>query len=303
MVEHHALAEQIGKRFVKLDQPQIAHRLRPETRVQKVQHRVRDAADVLVHRHPVFVVRRDHLVVIVRRGVGGGVAHVIPRRIDEGIHRVGFAFGGFGALGTSAVDETLVCLERTSGAVGDQVLWQYDRQILLGNGHVTAIGAVDDGDRCAPVALTGNAPIAQAVLGFLFAASASRMSRNIVDRAIVGHAIHRVRSNTATKVGVVGLPRISGVRFTRIDNLLDGQIIFFRKRKIALVVSRYTHHCAVTIAHQHIVTDPDRNRFTRYRMYDGEPCCDTLLLHGRHVSFHDGAALGFLDECRNVRIA
>ena len=168
MVKHHTLAQQIGKRFVKLDQPKIAHRLRPETCVQKMQHRMRDAADVLIHRHPVIVARRHHLVVIVRRGVGRGVAHVIPRRIDKSIHRVGFAFGRLAAFGTGAVDETRVCLERISGAIGYQVQRQHDGQVFFGNRYVATIGAVDDGDRRTPIALAGNAPIAEAVLDFLF---------------------------------------------------------------------------------------------------------------------------------------
>jgi hypothetical protein len=53
VVEHHALREQLGEGLVDLDQAQVAHDLGPEARVQQVQDGVLDAADVLVHRHPV----------------------------------------------------------------------------------------------------------------------------------------------------------------------------------------------------------------------------------------------------------
>ena len=45
----------LRERLVDADQLQVAHHLGPEARVQQVQDRVLDAADVLVHRHPVVV--------------------------------------------------------------------------------------------------------------------------------------------------------------------------------------------------------------------------------------------------------
>jgi hypothetical protein len=55
LVQHHALRQQVGEGLVELDQAEVAHDLGPEARVQQVQDGVFDAADVLVHRHPVIV--------------------------------------------------------------------------------------------------------------------------------------------------------------------------------------------------------------------------------------------------------
>ena len=49
------------------------------------------------------------------------------------------------------------------------ILGQDHRQLLLGYRHHAADLAVDERDRCAPIALARNAPVAQAVLGFPFA--------------------------------------------------------------------------------------------------------------------------------------
>ena len=73
--------------LVDLHQAEVAHHLGPEARVQQVQDRVLDAADVLVHRHPVLRALGHHRLVVLRVAV----AHEVPRRIDEGVHRVGLA--------------------------------------------------------------------------------------------------------------------------------------------------------------------------------------------------------------------
>src|SRR3546814_9022821 len=62
-------------------------RARPEARVEQVEDRMFDAADILVDGQPA----RDHCGVerLVRRGAGE--AEEIPARIDEGVERVGLA--------------------------------------------------------------------------------------------------------------------------------------------------------------------------------------------------------------------
>ena len=73
-VQYHALREQVFERLVELNQTQIAHDFRPETRVQQVQNRVFNPADVLIHRHPVIIARVHHFV----GAVWAGIAHVVP---------------------------------------------------------------------------------------------------------------------------------------------------------------------------------------------------------------------------------
>ena len=87
VIEHHALRQQIRERLGEAYQAQIAHHLDPEARVQQVQDRVLDAANVLVDRQPVIDALVHHRACL----VGASVAHEVPRRIDESIHRVGLA--------------------------------------------------------------------------------------------------------------------------------------------------------------------------------------------------------------------
>jgi LacI family transcriptional regulator len=71
------------------------------------------------------------------------------------------------ALGRTAADRTghfteaiIELQRRLAGWQELRVVRQHDRQIVFGDRHRAAIGAVDDRDRCAPVALTGDQPVA-----------------------------------------------------------------------------------------------------------------------------------------------
>ena len=99
---HHALCEEALDGLVVGDEAYVAHELAPEARVDKVQNRVLDAADVLIDGKPVLRgLRIEGSVVVVRVGV----AVEIPGGIDEGVHGIGFTACGPAALGTGRVDE------------------------------------------------------------------------------------------------------------------------------------------------------------------------------------------------------
>ena len=154
--DDHALCEQAFERFVNIDQAFVAHQFGEEARVQEVQNRVFDTADVLVDRAPVFRgFSRYHAFC----ELGRHVAEEIPARFHEGVHGVGFAFrraaaawaGGFVKLGH-------FCQRRTH-AVGYDVFRQNDRQLVGWDGYVAAFFAMDDRNRAAPVALARNTPV------------------------------------------------------------------------------------------------------------------------------------------------
>ena len=85
LAHHHALREQVRRRLVILDQPDIAHHLGEEARIDQVQNRVLDAADVLIDRKPLRDLRRiERRRAVVRIAV----AVEIPGRIDERVHGV-----------------------------------------------------------------------------------------------------------------------------------------------------------------------------------------------------------------------
>ena len=162
----HALRQQAFKRFVNIDQAFVAHQFGEETRVQEVQNRVFDTADVLVDRAPVFRgFSRYHAFC----ELGRHVAEEIPARFHEGVHGVGFAFCSAAAAWAGGFVKLWHFCQRRTHAVGYDVFRQDDRQLVGRDGYVAAFFAMDDRNRATPVALARNTPVAQAVLGFRFA--------------------------------------------------------------------------------------------------------------------------------------
>ena len=159
LVHHHALREQAGERLVDADVAGLLHRAGEEARVEQMQNRVLDAADILIDRQPVV----DHLAVGRRVVVPRiGEAREVPGRIDEGVHGVGLAPRRAAALRAGDVLPGRMAVERIARLVEGDVLRQRDRQVLRRHRHDAAFVAVDDRDRAAPVALARDAPVAQA---------------------------------------------------------------------------------------------------------------------------------------------
>ena len=161
LVADHALGEQAVERLVAAGHLHLAHGAGPEARIEQVQDRVLDAADILVDRHPVVV-----LLAIERRRLEmrRGETVEVPARIDEGVERVGLAPRRAAAFGTGDMLPGRVAVERIARPVELDILGQDDRQILLRHRHDAARLAMDGGDRAAPVTLARHQPVAQAVL-------------------------------------------------------------------------------------------------------------------------------------------
>ena len=232
-----------------LHEAHVAHHLGPEARVEQVQDRVLDAADVLVHRVPVVVARIDH-----RRRVGARVAHVVPRRVDERVHRVGLALRRLAALAGRRVSTKSARF--ASGLPlpsGTQSSGSTTGRSFSGTGTSPQRGAVDDRDRRAPVALARDAPVAQAVRRLLLAQALGReVGGDRVDGGVVGEAVvlAGVDAAAALLVLVPGLPRV-GRRTSRRRSAITcliGSPYFLREREVALVVRRHAHHRAVAVA-------------------------------------------------------
>ena len=165
---------------------------------------------------------------------------------------------GLPHFGTIAVDEIGALVERIAGAVRHAVFGQHDRQVLFRHRHVAAIGAVDDRDRRAPVALAGNTPVAQAVGDLLFAQTLGAQLFGDVIRCLrVVHAVERTGIDAHAILGCVPFlpgpgphrmhttPRLRRIRClssARRDHLPDRKAVLLREREIALVVPRHAHH-------------------------------------------------------------
>ena len=100
--DHHALGKEAFDRFVVGDETEIAHELRPEARIDQMQNRVLNSANILIDGKPILRgPRTKRRVVVVRVGV----AVEVPGRIDEGVHGVGFAARRTSTLRASRIYE------------------------------------------------------------------------------------------------------------------------------------------------------------------------------------------------------
>ena len=173
-----------------------------------MQNRVFDTADVLIHRHPVIRARSHHML-----GIGGiAIAHEIPRTVDERIHRIGFAAGGFAALGAGyARVETFVLVQRVAGTIGHAILRQDHGQIFFRHGNGSAAIAMNNRNRRAPITLAANAPVAQTPRRFLLAQPFGfQRGGNGIDRSGVVQTVEcaRIHGDAALFIGVPFLPLI-----------------------------------------------------------------------------------------------
>ncbi len=257
---YHALREQRVKRLNRFFR-QVAgnlHRAGEEARIQQVQNRVFDATDILVHIHPVFRIRHIGRRVSVWRGK----ASEIPRGIDECVHRIGFAFRGRTARRAGAVAPCGVSVQRVAGRVKADVIGQLDRQVLFLFGHHAAGVAMHDRDRAAPVALPGQAPIAQAVFGHALAHAlrfAGVDGRN--DRLFAG--LPFLAGKAAVVIHFFGFRRHEGrgelwVRVLgRQEGRRDRQPVFGGEFKVPCVMGGAAKDRPCAVVHQDEVRDID----------------------------------------------
>ena len=124
-MRHHALRKQRSKRLSEIQLTDFLQRPRPESRIKQMQDRVLNPADILRNGQP-----RLHLIGIKRLVAWLRCkADEIPARIGESIQRVGLAPRRF--LTVRAFD-MLPCrmpVERITGHVETDILWQDNRQL------------------------------------------------------------------------------------------------------------------------------------------------------------------------------
>ena len=218
-----------------------------------------DAAHVLVHGQPGI-----HRIPAERQLVVGGVAvaQEVPAGAHEGVHGVRFAPGRFAAAGASHLHPALQLGQRGGPLAGEgHIPRQLNRQLFRRHGHGATAVAVDHGDRTAPVALTGDQPIAQAELHPLpppaFGLSGGGDGRLGLGG---GEAVKTARMDQHPGFGP-GTP-LKGVFIAALgnDHLLHRQLVLAGEQEIPLVVGRHPHHGTGAVVRQHVVGDPDRHQ-------------------------------------------
>ncbi len=237
-----------------------------------------DAADVLVHGHPVVG------LLLVKRRLGiarAGVAQEVPGGADKGVHGVRLPAGGPAAGGAAGLHERRIVLQARDPAARELHLQgQLHRQVLLGNGHRAAAVAVDDGNRRPPVPLAGDQPVPQAVGYFEIALPLfPQVFGDFLHGFPVGQAVETPGIDQDAFPGVGLLHGVAGqVLPWRLDHYPDGQAVLAGKKKVALVVGRNPHYRSRSVAHNHVIAHQDGDGFAVYRVYRMAPGKDPQLL-------------------------
>mmetsp|Transcript_116 Transcript_116/g.338 ORF Transcript_116/g.338 Transcript_116/m.338 type:complete len:447 (-) Transcript_116:3095-4435(-) len=167
---------------------------------------------------------------------------------------------------------------------------------------------MDDGDGAAPIALTRQAPVAQAVFGLSFA---QVMRLEIVDGGVDGRLAGDVRNacemvDEVHLFGFGGHERLSanfGVVAGHVKGVLHRQAVLAGKVEVALVMGRAAEHGPGAVIHQDKVADPDRQFLVRVDgVFDAHAGVDPLFLglfHGRLGRVHLAA---FVDKGGEVGV-
>ena len=254
----NALVHQTLERFVEIDVAHIAQRFRDKTCVQKVHTCVFRTAYVHVNgEHFVRDFRRERVLVVVRFGV----AEIIPAGTYEGVQRIGITGSFAAALRTSAVHKSFVtCKGGASRGTEFYVVGELYRQILFRNGNCAAFFTINHRDRRAPITLTGYRPVAQTVI-YLSAAFADlgKVDGNCFACVVARQTVKRAAVDQNTVFGIG--QGCFAAHF--LDNLRDGQTVFFCESIIAFVVRCHRHHCARAVRIQNVIGKVDGYLFTR----------------------------------------
>src|SRR5690348_4461942 len=97
-----------------------------------------------------------------------GEAQEVPATAGKAVHRVGLAGGRAATLWAGSVDE-FWNVGQWAAAVATWFVafdwWQLYGQLVIWYGYWAVLRAVDDWDRCAPITLAANQPVADLIVG------------------------------------------------------------------------------------------------------------------------------------------
>ena len=187
------------------------------------------------------------------------IAPEIPARTGVAIERIGLA-GHFFAINSDFEPIFAFCQSRTTRVVWF-VIFNFrndDRQLIFWNGVWVAIFIVGDWNWTAPIALARNEPVAHLIgnLWFtnspLFEPSSNLLTRIFAPGIVELSGVHQDAFAVVAFAVVVGA-------FWFFNYFSNWQIKLFGKLKIALIVSRHTHHGTFAVARKHVIGHPNRH--------------------------------------------
>ncbi len=220
-----------------------------------MQNSVLDTTHVLINWQPVVgFIGIQHAAL----KVGAGEACVIPGRLHKRVEGIGLALAG------NAVHLKLapfrVGLERRCHTIHDHILGQQRRQSIRRDWQFTSIGEIEHGDWSSPIALPGDAPVAQTELLRDFTHALFRQCRgNAVEGSVEIEACKTRRVGERPFVCVGRRADVGGLTGVITNNAFDRQVIGLRKAVIALIMGGYCHDSTGSVVHQHVVGDPNRH--------------------------------------------
>ena len=264
---YHTLSQQVGERFVVINQASITQYFQEEARIEQVEDCVFDTADVLVNRTPVvvnFFSKRQFVVFRI------GITQVIPRGAQEGVHGISFTSCRTTAFGASAIQESFGSSKRRfSACVKFNIFRQANGEFFFRNKNFAASRAVNYRDRSAPITLTADQPVAQTIVYTAFTEAFSfSFVHDCSHCSVHFHTVEFTGVNQFAFFFFVSAGHFFQfqVNAFRLYNNDFFDAVFFCKHPVTLVTGRYAHNCASTIIVQNIVGYPNFNGFTSVRV-------------------------------------
>ncbi|CCY20904.1 uncharacterized protein BN782_00673 [Eubacterium sp. CAG:786] len=292
LAEYHSVGGTLHVRLLAGNDALVVQELVPETAVQQVERGVLHAAVVPVNGHPVFErFLGGKLLVVVRVAV----TQEVPAGTSPLGHCISLALCGATAARAGGVDEALQRGKRAFTGVCGHVavnFRQLQREFALGERYPAALLAVDNGDRLAPVSLTGEYPVAQLVV-HLFATLA------VCGEPLLYLHLCFLDGKPVQELGIHhNAGGAVGERFL-LDVLAALYYLDYRQVKylcelpVAGVVRGYCHDGAGAVGHQNIVGNEDRY----FLAVNGIYRADALQLYAGLVLVHLGAVEVGLARC------
>ena len=159
-----------------------------------------------------------------------------------------------------------MAIERIARLIEAHIVRQLDRQVLGGNRHDAVGRAMDHWNRAAPVALAGNAPVAELVvdlpLGLRLPAKRDLFepARNLFLGLLDRHPVEEARIDHHA-VAVIGLRvdgEARGIELGRTHHRGHAQPIGADEIEVALIVRGAAEDRARPVFHEHEIGDIDR---------------------------------------------
>ena len=272
--EYHALRRALLIGLRRIDLAEVVEEVVPETGINQVARHMLHAAVVPVDRHPVVNLLSVRELLAVMRVA---VAKEIPGGTRPLRHGIGLTLCRTAALRAGAVHERLdLRKRRLTVLTGLKVIHigQAERKLLVRNRDHTAVRAVNQRNRLAPVTLTVKGPVLHLELHTRVADALLREefehARNRI--LLVGHTVQEVGVNHDAVAAVGFLLEIAALNDR--DNLSAEALC---ELVVALVVRRHRHNRAGAVAHHDIVRNENRNLLAADRIdgrnaFDADTC-------------------------------